>query len=77
MVYVEWLDARAQGGWVSQGADLDPTKVGSVGFLKADGDYVLLAQSRCSDGDEANLVSIPRGCVTHMVYLTEKTQPQD
>lgn len=68
---MDWVDSYSEHGWMSEEEALlnKPAECSSVGFLLLKNNkYVILAQSDSSH-NVADLITIPKGCITNIQYL--------
>ena len=64
-IHVKWVDACHYNGWQTGVTTFEPVPVETVGFLvEHGGDYVSVANSVDSNGQWADVISIPRSCIT-------------
>lgn len=72
LLYIEWDDSAAFSSWHSheEARELKPVMCRSVGWqYSVDKKYLHLAAT-CTPTQYADIVVIPRGCVTKKVVLT-------
>lgn len=72
-VIVEWDDSSSYSPWHND-SDLDiPAKCFSVGVICKDEDrYISVAQSKSSEGNYGDVITIPRGCIKRVRQLRIK-----
>lgn len=74
-VEVEWLDSFSNSGWdtlESYKKHGGPALVRSIGYVLEDtSELITLVQSKCNkNGDVADAISIPKGCVLRVAKVT-------
>ena len=71
-VRITWVDAKMWGsGWTNEELDSFKLPVGTSRGLvaKETDEMILLLQSDMDDGDRANLIGIPKGCIKKIKVL--------
>ncbi len=71
IVEIRWVDPASTLGWRPPAEDITPSEVHGVGFLvRETEEYVVICGHVSEDGNWADPISIPQGCVVKMWVLT-------